>query len=131
MPAISGGPDRKYRKRLPSGRNDGHVWNNSPLDTSTCVRAVAVPPVSETRHSGPPDPPPQLPKTITPSWFQLPDPATLPAAVQIVSGGPPAVSILRSSLPKPNAMYRLSGDQNGWAAPSVPVRRLHSSWSKS
>ena len=33
---------------------------------STCVSAAAVPPVSGIRHIGPPDPPPQLPSTMSP-----------------------------------------------------------------
>ena len=45
----------------------------------------------------------------------------------MVCGGPPATSILRSFPPEKNARYRLSGDQNGRVAPSVPGRRAASS----
>jgi hypothetical protein len=48
-----------------------------------------------------------------------------------VSGGPPVVSTLLSVLPTMKPTYRLSGDQKGVEAPSVPGRRRHSSASRS
>src|SRR2546428_171734 len=55
--------------------------------------------------------------TIVPSWPQLP-PA--PPALHSVCGGPPLAAIFSSLCCAKYAMNRLSGDQNGYAASSVP-----------
>src|SRR5439155_23311474 len=57
---------------------------------------------------------------MTPSGFQAPP--RPPAALQSTWGTPPVVSIFLSLPPAKNAMNRLSGDQNGNDAPSVPGR---------
>src|SRR5262245_10553092 len=56
---------------------------------------------------------------ITPSRFH--DPPRGTAAVHSVLTGPPVASILFSLPPAKNPMKRLSGDQNGKAASSVPA----------
>ena len=56
---------------------------------------------------------------MVPSWFQLPPrPSVEP---QIVTGVPPLTSIRFSLSSVKKAMERLSGDQNGNIAPSVPA----------
>jgi hypothetical protein len=78
-------------------------------------RWAAVPPASETvcgLHSPP--------ITITPFRFHVPPRA--PSALQMVCTGPPERSIFFSLESAKKAMKRLSGDQNGSAAPSVPAR---------
>src|SRR5688572_13432659 len=93
---------------------------------------MAAPPAWDTLHSGPPDPPPQLPNTMSPFRFHAPDRFAPLGRLATVSGGPPVVSTLLtllSTVMKPT--YRLSGDQKGVTAPSVPGRRLHSTVSKS
>src|SRR5207245_1989764 len=59
-------------------------------------------------------------KMIVPSWFQLPPRAM--EVSQMVSGGPPCASIFLSLESAKNPMERLSGDQKGKEAPSVPSR---------
>ena len=39
---------------------------DAPPKAYAKVSAVAAPPAGDTRHSGPPDPPPQLPSTMSP-----------------------------------------------------------------
>ena len=58
---------------------------------------------------------------MTPSRFQAPGRPL--SASQIASGGPPATSTFWSLWSAKNARKRLSGDQNGNVAPSVPVSR--------
>jgi hypothetical protein len=57
---------------------------------------------------------------ITPFWFQLPPRGT--GASASVTGCPPAMSIFFSFPPAKNPISRLSGDQNGQPAPSVPAK---------
>src|SRR6187431_2168375 len=47
-----------------------------------------------------------------------------------MSGGPPDVSIFQIVLLTEKPTYRLSGDQKGLEAPSVPGKRRHSGASK-
>src|SRR5262249_2507953 len=56
---------------------------------------------------------------ITPSRFQVP-PRPIGASHNVI-GGPPAASIFLSFPSAKNPRKRLSGDQNGWKAPSVPA----------
>src|SRR6266850_3011319 len=59
-------------------------------------------------------------KMIVPSLFQLP-----PRAMEVsqrLRGGPPCASTFLSLASAKKAMVRLSGDQNGKEAPSVPSR---------
>ena len=51
------------------------------------------------------------------------------AASQIVVTGPPVASTRLSFPEEKNAICRLSGDQNGYAAPSVPGSSTASAWS--
>src|SRR3989442_14547336 len=88
-----------------------------PVAESSSVVAVATPPESETlkivsERNGA--------KRITPSGDQLPP--LPPGASAMVCAGPPPASIFLSLPPAKNATKRLSGDQNGNAASSVPAR---------
>src|SRR6185436_17705629 len=65
-------------------------------------------------------------KRITPSRFHDP-PRGLPPTSQMVSGGPPWTSIFFNFESTKKASLRLSGDQNGETAPSVPGSALASS----
>ena len=58
-------------------------------------------------------------KTITPSRLHAP-PAKLDVSHSTM-GGPPAIAIFLSFPPAQNPRKRLSGDQKGDKAPSVPV----------
>ena len=58
-------------------------------------------------------------KTIIPSRFQVPP--RLSGASQIVTGSPPEMSIRFSFCSAKNPICRLSGDQKGDKAPSVPA----------
>src|SRR5688572_21415990 len=57
-------------------------------------------------------------KIIVPAAFQ--DPPRGPPASAMFRGGPPNISMRFSLPPAKKAMERLSGDQNGYNAPSVP-----------
>ncbi len=58
-------------------------------------------------------------KTITPSLLQVPPRPS--GALQITSDDPSATAIFLSFPSEKNPRYRLSGDQNGNAALSVPA----------
>src|SRR2546423_139715 len=55
---------------------------------------------------------------MTPCWLHEPPPGVLDNSVTVCTGPPPA-AILRKRVWVKNASDRLSGDQNGNAAPSV------------
>lgn len=63
---------------------------------------------------------PVVPIRITPRWFQAPPRGVL-ASSQSVWAGPPSTAILLSLVVVKKPRARLSGDQNGKAAPSVPA----------
>ena len=87
--------------------------------------AVALPPAAGTRNR----PCPLTANTISPFLLQVP-PRPAPAS-QRVNAGPPARSIFFSLPSAKNAMERLSGDQKGSTAPSVPVSARAESESRS
>src|SRR5512138_695291 len=58
-------------------------------------------------------------KTMTPSRLQVPPPGN--GAAASTWGGPPDASIFFSLASAKNPRNRLSGDQNGNVAPSVPA----------
>ena len=80
------------------------------------VAAVGTPPAADTLWRADVD---VGAKTITPSRFHVP--ARGSGASHNVMGGPPETSIFLSFPPAKNPMNRLSGDQKGWNAPSVPA----------
>src|SRR5215831_4986880 len=96
-------------KCCPSCKKLGYAWKPSLRDTSSCVIASATPPASDTRRITLPVGPPKM---ITPSEFQEP-PKTGSGASHKVCGVPPETPIFLSFPAHPNAMKRLSGDQNG------------------
>ena len=57
--------------------------------------------------------------TMTPAGLQLPPFPS--AAAQIVSAGPPAAAMVFNLPVTKKPMERLSGDQNGYCAPSAPA----------
>src|SRR5438552_3848989 len=59
-------------------------------------------------------------KRIVPSRFQVPE-SNLRLVLHTAMGGPPVASILLSLPSAKKPMKRLSGDQKGEAAPSVPA----------
>src|SRR6476469_252845 len=61
---------------------------------------------------------PAAENTITPSAFQVPRARF--GAAQMFCSAPPVTLIFLSRPPEKNAISRLSGDQNGDSAPSVP-----------
>jgi hypothetical protein len=89
---------------------------DSCRDASRLVRALASPPaaaIMEREENA------EALKTITPSGLHAP-PRPL-AAAQSLCAGPPEASILLRLPAAKQPMRRLSGDQNGTVAPSVPV----------
>src|SRR5262245_40628152 len=62
---------------------------------------------------------PAVAYSITPSAFQLPPRGVLDSSTTVCVG-PPSAEILNRRPCVKNARNRLSGDQNGKAAPSVP-----------
>src|SRR6516225_11540067 len=107
-------PDTRYRKCRPSGKKDGRRCAASPL--CSVVTTLASPPAAATRESGPV----VAANTITPSWFHVP-PRGASSVLQTVRGGPPPTAIFLSLASAKNAIQRLSGDQNGSVAFSVPA----------
>src|SRR5262245_56659673 len=112
MPCVSLDACTKYKNRRPSGKKCGNRW------------LVWRPSIVVISRAGPPDaairerPRVAEPTMITPSRFHVPPRATGVSASDWEE--PPAMSIRYSLLPAKNPMARLSGDQNGNAAPSVP-----------
>src|SRR5262245_9751115 len=98
----------------PSGRNEGHR-----SVVLAFGRGVAVPPAALTRCS-----PVNVVdvNTMTLSRFHVAPPYR-PGAGQSVVGAPPDASTRFRLPPAKNPSWRLSGDQNGKPAPSVPGRR--------
>ena len=120
MPAgrdwVANLPGTRKRNCRPSGKNAGKRGLPSLRETR-----ADTPPSAGTRCR----PPALMPKTMVPSRFQAP-PAP-PNASHKLCAGPPATAIFfsLSSVKKP--MKRLSGDQKGKCALSVPGRRCDSS----
>src|SRR5437879_1872939 len=100
----------------PSGKRKGQRWLDSCRDASRLVRALASPPAAATMDSGANG---AGQKKIT-SWRLHAPPRPL-GAEQSVCAGPPEASILLRLPAAKNPTKRLSGDQNGKDAPSVPA----------
>src|SRR5258706_525964 len=94
---------------------------SSPFALSISVIAVAAPPSAETLKIGAVD---WGVKRIVPSRFHVPPLGS--GASQIVKTAPPSASIFLSFPLAKKPMERLSGDQKGREAPSVPARRAAS-----
>src|SRR5207248_11513330 len=108
----------KYRKRRPSGKKKGQRWEFSPLALSRVVAGRGLPPDAGTCCRGPAF----GENKIIPATLQLPPRNEVVS--QMIPGGPPAMST-RLSLPcAKKATERLSGDQKGYRAPSVPASSL-------
>src|SRR5512132_4046356 len=104
-----------YRKCFPSGRNVAQRCVVSAREASSWVAGVGAPPAAETRESAVVV---SGAKRMTPSRFQ---PPLLPlGAAQRSSGGDPLMSTFFNFPSAKNARKRLSGDQNGKVALSVP-----------
>src|SRR5438874_2499402 len=101
-------------KCFPSGRNRGNRWLLSPF--SNRDTATGSPPEADTLKIG--DAPVGVNKMM-PSAFH--DPPRPPAAFANVCGAPPAISARFSFESAKNPTDVLSGDQNGYDAPSVPT----------
>src|SRR5262245_59870066 len=97
----------------------GAVWLPSWRELSRVVTCVTFPAVAEIRYSQA-----LSPKRITPSRLQAPPRGNLTS--QSVSTGPPVASIFLSRKSAKKPMERLSGDQKGPLAPSVPASGLDS-----
>src|SRR5690349_20076638 len=106
-----------YRKCRPSGRKDGNACRVSPNFASIAVTGDGLPPDAGKRSRGVPL---SGENRITSPWFHVPGKKP-EGASPTVNVGPPEASILLSLPPAKNPMYRLSGDQNGAIAPSVPA----------
>src|SRR5690349_15234087 len=128
MPATLGEPCAENKNRRPSGRNHGQRCVR--CCSLSVVTVVAAPPVALTRIKGPVA---SGANRMIPSAFHVPPPHTarvtqtncpsrLPGNGTSVWGAPPARSSRLMALSAKNATERLSGDQNGYHAPSVPVR---------
>src|SRR5262249_10223960 len=87
---------------------------------SSVVAGLSVPPDADTRWRGPVS---LGEKTITPSGLQLPP--CPKGASTIVCAGPPVTSTILSLPPEKKPTRPLSGDQNGYLAPAVPVSGCH------
>ena len=103
----------KYMKWRPSGRNCG--WRSPCRCDSVPAKGAGSPPFSEMRSNG-------LSGTIgnrmAPSRFQVPPGPMI--AGPMTFGALPSRSTRRSFSAAKNPIVRLSGDQKGNAAPSVP-----------
>src|SRR5262245_22371275 len=101
-------------KCRPSGRNCGNRWLACPV--SSRVTTTGSPPAAGTFERGLT---PVGANKMVPSRFQAPpDPAT---ALASTCGAPPTISTRFSLLSAKNPTEALSGDQNGYLAPSVPA----------
>ena len=122
MPRRSRPPLKMLKKKCrPSGRNIGFAKSVSWLLKFGAITRSIGPPAADTFES---PVPPRLPNRITPSRFHVPPVAT-PTSASAVDTPPPG-SILRSLPAAKYPMNRLSGDQNGSEAPSVPASCLGS-----
>src|SRR5439155_2264781 len=104
---------KRYKKCLPSGRKTGE--KGLLLLASTLLTGVHVPPVASTRSRGPWDV-----KRITPSRFQAPGPPPPIPVSHKTWTAPPLAGMVLSFPSAKNPMERLSGDQKGSVALSVP-----------
>src|SRR5262249_24369306 len=102
------------------GRNEGQKCASSCLEQSNCVTALACRPVAETRYRAAPGP---APKRITPSRLQVAPPGFGASPIICAGAAPPGAptSTFFSLRVLQNPIKRLSGDQKGSNAPSVPV----------
>src|SRR5262245_413168 len=107
-----------YRKLRPSDRNRGLPNGIDWDDWAKSFSGSAEPPLATTRRMLLVDCVGEPEKRMVPSLFQLPPRAAL--QMQIVCGGPPLASTRFSCVCAMYAMDRLSGDQNGCCALSVP-----------
>ena len=103
------------RKWRPSGRNAGQPAPRSPLAASGVTSGLRTPPPASIIQSGSM---PRPSNRITPRGLH--EPSAPYCASPIVCAGPPATATRRSFPPAMNAIERLSGDQIGRSAPSVP-----------
>src|SRR5262249_27061129 len=105
------------RKWCPSGRNQGNRCACSDSEGSSLVRgSAAVPASAETRHRLLLRPGAKIMTPVLP--HEPPRPSTAAASG---TGGPPAAPIFFNLLFAKNPINRLSGDQKGLFAPSVPA----------
>ena len=108
------GDHATYRYRFPSGRKYGTAWPVSCFESSRTVMGRLSPPAEVVRFRTPADE-----NRMTPSAFQVP-PARF-GALQIICTEPPVTPIFLIRPPEKKAISRLSGDQKGEEAPSVPI----------
>src|SRR5262249_60542450 len=99
-----------------SGRNVGRRGRVSSPAIS--LAGFGVPPDSGILTSAPPPPPPASAMTMTPDVPHVP--ALKLGRLHRTTGSPPFTSIFRNLPSAQYAIQRLSGDQNGLAALSVP-----------
>ncbi len=114
-PFSLGEPQPRNRKLRASGMKTGNQWPGMRVG-SMRVAATASPPRAGMRYNGP-----EFCGLKTISPFVLHVPPWLPGADANATGGPPATSIRFSCPLEKNPIDRLSGDQKGRAAPSVPA----------
>ena len=104
---------------MPSGRKHGNECASCCFDSSRFVTGnAAVPPAALMRCIGPAS----SENRMTPSRFHDAPVGVASAPVERVCGGPPPTGtflMLPPGTKKP--MWRLSGDQKGYRAPSVPA----------
>src|SRR3954467_4425409 len=105
----------RYRKRFPSGRNEGHS-TRSPRDGSGVTIAFGIPPALETLKMASPTPDA---KRIVPSLLHVPY-SEITGTSHTVTAAPLGRSIRFNLPPAKNARDRPSGDQKTDRAPSVP-----------
>jgi glucose dehydrogenase len=91
----------------------GRVGSGLSTITTNSTRHLSQPPIQQTRH-------PSMRSPIAAS-LNLQAPPRGRGASHSVCGGPPFTGIFFSLSWAKNAIYRLSGDQNGNAASSVPA----------
>src|SRR5262245_36609365 len=102
------------RKCVPSGKNCGNRCCPSWREASSSMTGETGPPDAETRR---------MPVEPVEKRIVSPGPHVAgrkSATLAIVCGGPPALAIFFSFPSAKKPTHRLSGDQNGYSAPSVP-----------
>src|SRR3954463_8165975 len=116
-------------KCRPSGRNAGPICRRGPSFSSSVRTGFGVPPAAGTRVITEVDPVNKITSSL------LHDPGGAVEILQMVVTSPPA-ALTRFSFPSAvNAMFLLSGDQNGELALAVPGRgcddNVSKEWSQS